>query len=56
MPSPPDINMNPGDFRDYVTTIASIALLIPLCFEAKFAANEKFIGVNVSEINITKSK
>ena len=51
MPAPPHIKMDAEDeeIRNCMCGLAVIAFLIPLCTEANFAANEKFIGINVSK-------
>ena len=56
MPYPPHIEVNDNDeiTRTMYAGTAVMAFLIPLCIEATFAANEKFIGINVS-INIILS-
>lgn len=50
MPYPPHIKVDDNDemIRTMYSMTAVMAFLIPLCIEATFAANEKFIGVNVS--------
>lgn len=52
MPDPPHIEVDSNDqmIRTMYAMTAVMAFLIPLCIEATYAANEKFIGVNVSLI------
>ncbi|XP_011496889.1 PREDICTED: ATP-binding cassette sub-family A member 1-like [Ceratosolen solmsi marchali] len=49
MPYPPYIKLNENDMisRILFCGFAVIAFLIPLCVEATYAADEKFIGINV---------
>lgn len=49
MPYPPHIKLNENDMitRILFCGFAVIAFLIPLCVEASYAADEKFIGINV---------
>lgn len=50
MPYPPYVQLNENDMmtRILFCGFAVIAFLIPLCVEATYAADEKFIGINVS--------
>ena len=50
MPYPPHVQLDENDMitRILFCGFAVIAFLIPLCVEATYAADEKFIGVNVS--------
>ena len=50
MPYPPHIKLDENDLitRILFCGFAVIAFLIPLCVEATYAADEKFIGINVS--------
>lgn len=50
MIDPPHIELDSNDemIRTMYAMTAVMAFLIPLCIEATYAANEKFIGVNVS--------
>lgn len=49
MPDPPHIELDSNDemIRTMYAMTAVMAFLIPLCIEATYAANEKFIGVNI---------
>ncbi|XP_014205590.1 ATP-binding cassette sub-family A member 1-like [Copidosoma floridanum] len=49
MPYPPHVKLDDNDLitRIMYCSFAVIAFLIPLCIEATFAADEKFIGINV---------
>ncbi|XP_008203603.1 phospholipid-transporting ATPase ABCA1 isoform X2 [Nasonia vitripennis] len=49
MPYPPYVQLNENDMitRILFCGFAVIAFLIPLCVEATYAADEKFIGINV---------
>lgn len=54
MPHPPHVKVNADDVftRLMYCGFAVIAFLIPLCIEATYAADEKFIGINVSLYNL----
>ncbi|XP_014485767.1 PREDICTED: ATP-binding cassette sub-family A member 1-like [Dinoponera quadriceps] len=49
MPYPPHVKIDDSDtiLRAMIATFAVIIFIIPLCVEASYAAQEKFIGVNV---------
>lgn len=50
MPYPPHIKIDASDtmLREMIATFAVTAFVIPLCIEANYASQEKFIGVTVS--------
>lgn len=50
LPYPPHVKIDDGDLllREVIATFAVITFVIPLCIEANYASQEKFIGVNVS--------
>ena len=52
MPIPPHTEPDVGDevFREIFCGFALLAFLIPLCIETSYASNEKFLGINVSNI------
>lgn len=50
MPYPPHIETSDSDviIRQIIASFAVILFVIPLCIEANYASQEKFIGVTVS--------
>lgn len=50
VPYPPYVKIDDSDvlLREMIATFAVTVFVIPLCIEANYASQEKFIGVTVS--------